>query len=162
MEIEENKSPRSAVRKRARVTQIGRRERQGYSTTGREHARMQHLSLQYRLLESPGPTRLCSCRIPAHCSHLALQGTFTPYSYDSGEAEPLPVEKVGEGGLSSTTQPGPPPSRHFQLPELQGKGHLTALQLGTGYCRCVHSKSSSSSVFPFAYELGCIGCGGPQ
>lgn len=45
---------------------------------------MQHLSLQYQLLKSPGPTGLCSCGIPAHCSHLALQGTFIPYSYDLG------------------------------------------------------------------------------
>lgn len=82
---------------------MGRRERQGYSTTGKECARMQHLSLQYWLLESPGPTRLCSCGISTHCSHLALQGTFTPCSYDSGKAELLPMEKVGEDSLSSTT-----------------------------------------------------------
>lgn len=72
------------------------------------------------------------------------------------------MEKVGEGSLSSTTQPDPPPSSHLQLPELQGKGNLTALQMGTGYPRCFHSKSSSSSVFPFDYELGCISCGGPE
>lgn len=46
--------------------------------------------------------------MPAGCSHLALQGTFT-LSHDTGAG--LPTEEVGQDSPSQSTQPGP----HFHL-----------------------------------------------
>lgn len=46
----------------------------GYSTTGKDHARAQHLSL-HRTSVHPAPA---AGGMLTGCSHLALQGTFTP------------------------------------------------------------------------------------
>lgn len=128
----------------------------GYSTTGKDH--------QGASLPPQDPDPSCPWRGACVCSHLTLQGTFTPSPTTRGTGL-LPTEKVGEDSLSRSTQPGPLPSTAISSSQ-NCRARKGAPDSSSCWVWAVPFTSAVNSAplqrFPFACELGCTSCCSPR